>query len=117
MRFLGIDSDRDRSRIQALRARPPGLAAVHKERRRVFGAALEQFEELWKAAGAVGPSVSPIPLYYALSQGSRAVAAVHVPSGDWQASGHGLSVKAPSKAIGELTIAPHAGSSHSFGAF
>jgi hypothetical protein len=83
----------------------------------VFGAALEQFDELWKASGAVGPPVSPIPLYYALSQGSRAVTAAHVASGDWQASGHGLSVRASSRAIGELAIEPHQGSSHSFGAF
>jgi hypothetical protein len=83
----------------------------------VFGAALEQFDELWKATGSVGPTVSPIPLYYALSQGSRAVAAARVSSGDWQASGHGLSAKSSSRAIGELKIEPHQGSNHSFGAF
>jgi hypothetical protein len=117
MRFLGIDPERDRSRIQALRASPPGLATNDRARRRVFGAALEQFDELWRAAVAVGPSVSPIPLFYALAQGGRAVAATHVPDGDWQASGHGLSVKAPSQEIGELMIEPHRGTGHAFGAF
>jgi hypothetical protein len=117
MRFWGIDTDRDRSGIQSLRASPPGLAAGDRARRRVFGAALEQFDELWQAAGTVGPPVSPIPLFYAMAQGSRAVTAVHIRDGDWQASGHGLSVRAPSNTIGELTIEPHDGSSHSFGAF
>lgn len=117
MRFLGIDPERDRPRIQALRAKPPGRASGNRARRRVFSAALEQFDELWKAAGAVGPPVSPILLYYALSQGGRAVAAARVGSGDWQASGHGLSIRASSKAIGELSIEPHPGASHSFGVF
>jgi hypothetical protein len=40
MRFMGIDSDIDRPRIQALRASPPGFAANKGARRRVFRAAL-----------------------------------------------------------------------------
>jgi hypothetical protein len=76
MRFYGIDPEHDRPRIQALRAEPPGLAGVNKARRRVFGSALAQLDELLQAAASVGPSVSPIPLYYALTQAGRAIAAV-----------------------------------------
>src|SRR5580704_15666815 len=63
MRFMGIDSDIDRPRVQALRASPPGLAANAGARRRVFGAALGQWDALLGASGAVVPAASPILLF------------------------------------------------------
>jgi len=87
MRFMGIDSDIDRPRIQALRASPPGLAAQKGARRRVFGAALGQWDALLGASGAVVPAASPILLFYALSQAGRAVCAAYISGQPWRASG------------------------------
>lgn len=83
----------------------------------MFGAALAQFDELLRAAGSVGPSVSPIPLYYALTQAGRAIAAAHVRDEDWRASGHGLSVKSASGELGETVVEPHPGQRNQFSVF
>jgi hypothetical protein len=83
----------------------------------VFGAALEQFDELLNAAAAVGPGVSPIPLYYALTQAGRAIAAARLPGADWEASGHGATPRFASDVLGEATLEPHVGQSNQFSAF
>jgi hypothetical protein len=57
-----------------LRAAPP-LAAQDPEPRAVFSAALQQSEELFAAAEVAGPAAKPLPLFYALSQAGRAIAA------------------------------------------
>lgn len=64
-------------RIRALRSRPPGLAAREEERLRVFGAALQQSEELFGAAAAVSEAAKPLPLFYGVSQAGREIAAAH----------------------------------------
>jgi hypothetical protein len=60
----------------------------------VFGSALEQCEQLVRAAGAVGYASRPILLFYAWSQAGRAVAAVSVATGNeqYRLTGHGLHV-------------------------
>jgi hypothetical protein len=50
MNLFGLDGDYDRMRIRALRALPGGRASTDEERRRVFCAALGQFDELLVAA-------------------------------------------------------------------
>ncbi len=55
----------------------------------MFGAALQQFEELMDAATSVGYAARPLPLFYAISQAGRAIAAVHADD-PWELSGHGL---------------------------
>lgn len=52
--------------IRLLRARPPAL--VTKERAGVFAAALEQSEQLMRAARDVGHAARPLPLFYSVSQ-------------------------------------------------
>jgi hypothetical protein len=75
--------------LRLMRHRPPGVAAVG-ERRSVFASALEQSEQLMRAARDVGPAARPLPLFYSLSQAGRAIAAARL--GDrWRLSGHGLS--------------------------
>ena len=76
--------------LRASRASPPDRAGKDDERRRVYGAALAQFDELIEASASVGPASRPLPLFYALSQAGRAVAAAHAP-GPWRLRGHGLS--------------------------
>jgi hypothetical protein len=79
-------------RIRVLRARPP--ARVEGERADVFVSALEQAEQLMRAAADVGPAASPLLLFYAVSQAGRAIAAARL-DGPWRLSGHGLKAPAP----------------------
>jgi hypothetical protein len=60
----------------------------------VFVSALEQAEELMQAASDVGPAASPLPLFYAVSQAGRAIAAARLDD-PWRLSGHGLKAPAP----------------------
>lgn len=76
--------------IRATRATPPGFASDDQERRAVYGSALAQFDELIEAANAVGAAARPLPLFYALSQAGRAIAAAHA-EGVWRLRMHGLS--------------------------
>jgi hypothetical protein len=93
--------------VRALRADPPALAADHRARRAVFGAALQQFEELVRAADVLGPATSPISLFYALSQAGRAVAAARVDDDRrWQFTGHGARVTVPGRRVGEVAVGP-----------
>ena len=103
----GFDDPSDEiSRVQALRADPPGLARGGGRRTRVFGAAIQQFSELLAAANAAGPASSPILLFYALSQAGRAVAASHQPGGGrWEFSSHGLKIIEDDR-VGETMVRP-----------
>jgi hypothetical protein len=83
-------SDDDRYRIRASRARPPERARAPGDRREAYGSALAQFEELLSAAEVVGPASTPLPLFYALSQAGRAIAAAHC-CDPWRLRRHGLS--------------------------
>jgi hypothetical protein len=95
--------------VQALRAKPPGEAARDDNRRQVFGAALQQFDELLRAAGTVGHASEPLPLFYALSQAGRAIAAAHCPDERWDFKGHGLSVAEDREQIGRTVVKPNPG--------
>lgn len=54
--------------IRSTRAEPPGLAGDDPTRRSLFGAALQQFDELLSAAEITGYASRALPLFYALSQ-------------------------------------------------
>ncbi len=77
-------------RIRALRARPPAIAEVDEKRREVFQSSLTQAEELWAAASAVGPASLPLPLFYSLSQATRAICAAWLLGPEWEPGAHGL---------------------------
>jgi hypothetical protein len=70
---------------------PPGAAGGNSERTAVFQSALEQAEQLAKAASEVGYAARPLLLYYALNQAARAVAAARIEGPAWRIDGHGLS--------------------------
>src|SRR4051812_39627121 len=89
--------------IRALRAAPP-LLARDGERRAVFSAALQQSEELFAAAAKAGPASKPLPLFYALSQAGRAIAAAHNAAETWRIAGHGLTVTAPPSDIRKTSV-------------
>ena len=86
---MGASPDWVLRELRATRATPPGHACIDADRRAIYDAALQQFEELLAAARAVGPASRPLPLFYALSQAGRAIVAA---CGDVPSIGaHGLS--------------------------
>jgi hypothetical protein len=70
----------------------------------MYRAALEQFEELIKAAASVGYPARPLPLFYALSQAGRAIVAARG-GVDHQIHGLTLDRNIPSDLLG-ATIGP-----------
>jgi hypothetical protein len=74
--------------VRFTRADPPGRAASEPERRAAYGASLQQFDELLGAAAVAGHASRPLPLFYALSQAGRALAAAYCES--WIVGSHGL---------------------------
>lgn len=100
--------------IRALRAAPTGKAAGDSDRRRTFVASLRQAQELAEGASAAGYATKPLPLFYALSQAGRAIAAARL-SDPWQLAGHGLSVSAdPAKPVLENVVGPQGKGSTSY---
>lgn len=83
--------DRAWQMLRSLRHSPPGRAARGPRKAR-FDAALEQSEQLFTAAGGVGPETRPLLVFYGLSQAGRAIAAASTAagSGDWELTGHGI---------------------------
>ena len=74
--------------LRGSRAKPPHCAREDCFRRGLYGASLEQFEQLLRAAEAVGPAARPLPLFYALSQAGRAIVAAR--GEEPEILGHGL---------------------------
>jgi hypothetical protein len=86
--------------LRGTRAQPPARAAADSYRRALYGAGLEQFEELLRAAEVVGVAARPLPLFYALSQAGRAIVAAKGKSPD--IDGHGLAEDRTKPAPGDL---------------
>lgn len=99
------DHEAEIGRLQALRATPPGLA-TDVDRQRVFGAALQQFDELLAAGRDIGVSSAPLPTFYALSQAGRAIAAARCSDERWDFKGHGLHIHEDTTDIGQSVVAP-----------
>jgi hypothetical protein len=80
--------------IRALRYRPPGRAGS-SQRRRIFGSALEQAEQLFTAADDLDYVSRPILLFYGLSQAGRAIAAASTSAdgNDYRLRGHGITTQ------------------------
>jgi hypothetical protein len=75
--------------IRLFRSNPPSLVDTDPERRAVYSAASEQFEQLLSASATVGYAARPLTLFYALSQGVRGIAAAGVSAPGWQPQAHG----------------------------
>jgi hypothetical protein len=117
VRFHGANFELDLMRVQALRSDPPGEVQTQSHRKRVFAAALEQFDGLARASATVGPPVAPILVFYALAQANQAVAAARIPGNDWRPVGHGLTIKPPSEVLGDVIVEPDENARSSFRLF
>jgi YaaC-like Protein len=79
--------------LRALRADLLQLAGKG-ERRKVFSAALEQAEQLFRRAASLGYASRPLNLFYGLSQAGRALSAAHDPQqSTWRLHAAGLGVE------------------------
>jgi hypothetical protein len=114
------------NRLRTTRAIPPGQASGEGLRRETYGAALQQFDELMSAAAISGPVSRPLPLYYAVLQAGKAIAAAWS-DGDPPIEGHGLAEGRPKKGaqgtppewhgdILRFRVRPHRGGPGVFGA-
>jgi hypothetical protein len=79
------------AKLRATRYEPPGRASGSSDRRETYVFALEQAEQMFRAAQSVGTAARPILVFYGLSQAGRAIAAAStVDDGEWQLQGHGI---------------------------
>lgn len=78
--------------LRSTRWKPPAPTLRSPERRTTYVFALEQAEQMFRAASTVGPATQPLLVFYGLSQAGRAVAAaVSNAEGDrWELRGHGI---------------------------
>src|SRR5215216_310757 len=114
MSAITVDGEEAWRRVRLLRSDPPGRAAREGQRRRTFGAALDQAEELWRAGERVSSNASPIVLYYSLTQGARALCAARIDGGEWDgAPSHGLTLLRPdaqqdaAPSLSSITVRTH----------
>lgn len=88
--------------IRQLRSDPPGRATSGR-RRDQFRSALEQSEQLFRAAGTTSLATRPLLAFYGLSQASRAVLAAHSHGEQWNPHGHGVTAGSTGGALASVT--------------
>lgn len=108
-----VPSVRSWSALRALRSSPPERASSGA-RRKTFSSALEQAEQLFDAAAAVGIATQPILAFYGLSQAGRAIAAAYADGDKWRLTGHGITSGETVEhrlPVADLTVRPEQGGS------
>jgi hypothetical protein len=93
------------------------MAAVSEGRRRTYTFALEQAEQMFRAAATVGQATRPLLAFYGLNQAGRAIAAAASGAdGDgWRLSGHGITSKNLDGPLAKIAVrCDAAGSTGSF---
>ncbi|MFD6471549.1 YaaC family protein [Streptomyces goshikiensis] len=103
--YMKADPDEAWQKLRASRANPPGKAGGGA-RRKTYGAALEQAEQMFRAAAVVGPATRPLQVFYGLSQAGRAIAAaaVDLKGEDWRLDGHGIKASGFDKPFADIEI-------------
>lgn len=78
--------------LRGTRWNPPQAAAADPARRRTYVFALEQAEQMFRAAVGTGVATRPLLVFYGLSQAGRAIAAAAIAAenGGWELNGHGI---------------------------
>lgn len=89
--------------LRQARSDPPGRLIADQDRLSVFRSALQQFEDLMFAAEGTGFAGRPLPLFYALSQGGRAILAAR---GGTQPDRHGLVLRDVESRLLESVVRP-----------
>ncbi|MFI8301369.1 YaaC family protein [Streptomyces nigra] len=88
---IDLDATQAWERLRASRWSPPGRADT-ASRRKTYVASLEQSEQTFQAAAAVGTATRPMQVFYGLSQAGRAItaAAWTLKGEDWNLDAHGI---------------------------
>lgn len=89
--------------LRLSRSGPFGEAGRDEERARIYRAAMQQFEDLMRAASATGPSGAPLPLFYSLSQAGRAIV---VARGGPDHRRHGITIEDPEEDLLRTIVRP-----------
>lgn len=79
-------------KLRGTRWSPPPAASGDLARRRTYVFALEQAEQMFRAASTVGVATRPLQVFYGLSQAGRAIAAAAsaLTGDEWELAGHGI---------------------------
>ncbi|MFE0824242.1 YaaC family protein [Streptomyces sp. NPDC058847] len=103
--YMKTEPDEAWETLRASRANPPGRASAGA-RRKTYAAALEQAEQMFRAAAVVGPATRSLQVFYGLSQAGRAVAAaaIDVKGEDWRLDGHGIKASGFDKPFADIEI-------------
>src|SRR2546427_405952 len=88
--------------LRSSRSQPPGLAGSDDDRRAVYVAAMEQFEELMGASGRVSAATRPLTVFYALAQAGKAIVAAH--SKQPPPRRHGITLADPSQDLMQTLV-------------
>jgi hypothetical protein len=114
--YMKIDRAQAWDRLRASRSERPGRATTGA-RAKTYGAALEQAQQMFRAAEGVGPQTRALLIFYGLSQAGRAIAAaaVDLKGTSWNLNGHGIQATGFDKAFAETELRTEApGNSGSF---
>lgn len=116
MRLGWKSADQVWADLRATRSNPPGWAGPEPERREVYSSALEQSEQLFRAAGVVGLASRPLLVFYGLSQAGRAVAAAarELDQDSWRLHGHGLTIRRETEPLPNVVVATQGSAQSSF---
>lgn len=92
--------------LRATRWEPPGAARLAGGRARTYVVALEQAEQMFRAAANVGQATRPVLAYYGLNQAGRAISAAALTAGaeEWRLSGRGIYAKNLQWALAEIAV-------------
>lgn len=96
--------------LRATRWNPPAPAGATRERRATYVFALEQAEQMFRAAATVGPATRPLQVFYGLSQAGRAIAAAAASidsENAWKLSGHGITSTVLDGELPDVEIVTH----------
>ncbi|MDK1348953.1 hypothetical protein QNO09_38035 [Streptomyces sp. 378] len=99
------DADKAWERLRASRSNPPARADTGS-RRKTYASALEQAQQLFRAAAVVGPATSPVLVFYGLSQAGRAItaAAWSLKGEDWRLDTHGIKATGFDRSFPDIEI-------------
>lgn len=115
--YMQIDPVGAWDRLRASRSERPGRA-TGGARAKTYGAALEQAQQMFRAAEGVGPQTRALLIFYGLSQAGRAIAAAAVDLKEpesWKLNGHGIQATGFDKPFAETELRTEtAGNSGSF---
>jgi hypothetical protein len=103
--YMEIDPVGAWERLRASRSDRPGRASSGA-RAKTYSAALEQAQQMFRAAEIVGPQTRPLLVFYGLSQAGRAIAAaaVALTEESWNLVSHGIRSAGLDEAFADIEI-------------